>query len=111
LRIYATSTRDGTDYVLVLTPKPDASVVYGHLDVRINRAFSLVSIDYYDQRDTLLRTASFSEYLALPGRVLPTLIVVEEKNGDRSVERLEDPEFDAPIDPQVFTLEFLEAGQ
>jgi hypothetical protein len=40
-----------------------------------------------------------------------TLIVVEEKNGNRSVERLENPEFNVAIDPKLFTVEFLEAGK
>ena len=107
----ATMTRDGTDYLLTLTPKPQAPVVYGHLDVRIREDFAIVSIDYYDQRGAVLRTAKFSEYLSLPGRIVATLIVVEEKNGDRSVERLENPEFDLAIDPKVFTIAYLEAGK
>ncbi len=107
----ATMKRDGTDYLLALTPKPQAPVVYGHLDVRVREDFAIVSIDYYDQRGAVLRTAKFSEYLSLPGRVVATLIVVEEKNGDRSVERLENPEFDIAIDPKVFTIAYLEAGK
>jgi outer membrane lipoprotein-sorting protein len=107
----ATMTRDGTDYLLTLTPKPQAPVVYGHLAVRIREDFAIVSIDYVDQRGAVLRTAKFSEYLNLPGRIVATLIVVEEKNGDRSVERLEKPEFNVAIDPKLFTVEYLEAGK
>lgn len=107
----ATMTRDGTDYVVTLTPKPAAPVVYGRLDVRIREDFAIVSIDYVNQRGAILRTARFSDYLALPGRIVATLVTVEEKDGDRSVERLEKLEFDVPIDPKVFTVEFLEAGK
>ena len=107
----AAMKRDGTDYLLTLTPKPQAPVVYGHLDVRVREDFAIVSIDYVDQRGTILRTAEFSEFLDLPGRIVATLIVVEEKNGNRSVERLENPEFNVAIDPKLFTVEFLEAGK
>jgi outer membrane lipoprotein-sorting protein len=107
----ATMARDGTDYVLTLTPKPDAAVVYGSLVVRVRADFAIVSIEYYDQRGAVLRTARFSDYVDLPGRVIPTTIVIEEKNGDRSVERLENVEFGITIDPQVFTVENLEADQ
>jgi outer membrane lipoprotein-sorting protein len=107
----AAMKRDGTDYLLTLTPQPQAPVVYGHLDVRIREDFAIVSVDYYDQRGGILRTARFSEYLSLPGRIVATQIMVEEKNGDRSVERLENPEFNVAIDPKVFTVEFLEAGK
>jgi len=105
----ATMTRDGTDYVLTLTPKPDAPVVYGRLIVRVRDDFAIALVEYYDQRGAVLRTARFSEYVSLPGRVIPTLIVIEEKNGDRSVERLEDVEFGIVIDPAVFTVANLEA--
>jgi hypothetical protein len=107
----AAMARDGADYVLTLTPKPEAAVVYGSLVVRVRDDFAIVSIDYYDQRGGILRTARSSEYVDLPGRVIPTSIVIEEKNGDRSIERLESVEFGIAIDPSVFTVENLEAGQ
>jgi hypothetical protein len=106
----ATSERDGTDYVLTLTPLPDAPVVYGSLIVRVREDFAPVSIVYNDQRGDVLRTARFSEYVTQDGRILPTRIEVEEKNGDRTVERLVDPEFGIAIPAAVFTVEYLEAG-
>jgi hypothetical protein len=107
----ATSERDRTDYVLTLTPLPDAPVVYGSLIVRVREDFAPVSIVYNDQRGDVLRMARFSEYVTQDGRILPTLIEVEEKNGDRTVERLVDPEFGIAIPATVFTVEYLEAGQ
>ncbi len=106
----ATASRDGTDYVLTLTPLPDAPVVYGSLVVRVREDFAPLEIVYYDQRGGILRTARFSEYVTRDERILPTRIEVEEADGDRTVERLIDPEFGAAIDPAVFTVEHLEAG-
>jgi hypothetical protein len=96
--------------VLTLTPFPDAPVVYGSLIVRVREDFAPVSIVYNDQRGDVLRTARFSEYVTQDGRILPTRIEVEEKNGDRTVERLVDPEFGIAIPAAVFTVEYLEAG-
>jgi hypothetical protein len=107
----ATSVRDGTDYLLTLTPLPDAPVVYGSLVVRVREDFAILSIVYNDQRGEVLRTAEFSEYVTQAGRILPTLIVVAERNGDRTVERLESPEFGIEIPSAVFTVQFLEAVQ
>ena len=103
--------RDGTDYVITLTPLPDAPVVYGSLVVRVRDDFALLSIVYNDQRGEVLRTALFSGYITQNDRTLPTLMMIDERNGDRTVERLENPEFGIAIDPAIFTIENLEAGQ
>ena len=102
--------RDGSDYVITLTPLPDAPVVYGSLVVRVREDFALLSIVYNDQRGDVLRTALFSGYVTQNGRTLPTLMMIDERNGDRTVERLENPEFGVAIDPAIFTIENLESG-
>ncbi len=107
----ATSVRDATDYLLTLTPLPDAAVVYGSLVVRVRDDFALLSIVYNDQRGDVLRTAGFSGYVTQNDRTLPTLMTIDERNGDRTVERLENPEFGIEIPAAVFTIENLEAGQ
>ena len=73
--------------------------------------FALLSIVYNDQRGEVLRTALFSGYITQNDRTLPTLMMIDERNGDRTVERLENPEFGIAIDPAIFTIENLEAGQ
>ncbi len=103
--------RDGSDYVITLTPLPEAPVVYGSLVVRVRDDFALLSIVYNDQRNEVLRTALFSGYITQNDRTLPTLMMIDERNGDRTVERLENPEFGIAIDPAIFTIENLEAGQ
>lgn len=108
---YAASyVRDGADYVITLTPLPDSPVVYGSLIVRVRDDFALLEIVYNDQRGEMLRTARFTEYVTQNDRVLPTLLTIEERNGDVTVERLENPEFGIEIPLSVFTIENLEAG-
>jgi hypothetical protein len=108
---YAASyVRDGTDYLLTLTPLPDSPVVYGSLIVRVREDFALLEIVYNDQRGEAVRTARFTDYVTQGERTLPTLLTIEERNGDVTVERLENPEFGIEIPLSVFTIENLEAG-
>lgn len=107
-RYEASYVRDGTDYVITLTPLPDAPVVYGSLVVRVREDFALLEIVYNDQRGEMLRTARFSEYVTQGDRVLPTYLSIAERNGDLTVERLENPEFGIAIPDSVFTVENLE---
>lgn len=108
---YAASyVRDGADYVITLTPLPDSPVVYGSLVVRVRDDFALLEIVYNDQRGEVVRTARFSDYVKQGERTLPTLLTFEERNGDVTVERLENPEFGIEIPSSVFTIENLEAG-
>jgi hypothetical protein len=108
---YAASyVRDGTDYLVTLTPLPDSPVVYGSLIVRVREDFALLEIVYNDQRGEVVRTARFTDYVTQGERTLPTLLTIEERNGDVTVERLENPEFGIEIPLSVFTIENLEAG-
>lgn len=102
----ATATEDG--YLLTLTPHPAAPVVYGRLDIRVNGDYAIEKIVYYDQRGNVLRTATFSRAIMVNDRSFPTEIIVEDASGDRTIERIENPEFDIAIDPSFFTLDRLE---
>jgi outer membrane lipoprotein-sorting protein len=104
----ATMQTTSSGYVLTLTPRPDAAVVYGHLEIDVRDDFVLSRVVYYDQRDQILRTATFTDDVALADRTLPTTVTVVEANGDTTVERLIDPEFGVEIDASLFTVQSLE---
>jgi outer membrane lipoprotein-sorting protein len=104
----ATMTTRPSGYVLTLVPRPDAAVVYGHLEIDVRADFVLEKVVYYDQRDAILRTATFSDDVTLADRTIPTTITVVESNGDTTVERLIDPEFGVALDASLFTVETLE---
>ncbi len=104
----ATVKDEESGYLLTLVPHPDAPVVYGKLDIRVNDDYVIEEIVYYDQRGNVLRTATFSQVIMLNGRSFPTEIIVEDVSGDRTIERIENPEFNIAIDPSFFTLERLE---
>jgi hypothetical protein len=107
--------RDDQVYTLILIPKPDAPVIYGKLEVRVRVSdYALSAIFFYDQRETLIRVATFSEFIRteLRQRVVPRKVVVEDylKQGERTIQYLETYEFDISIPPEVFTLEFLKGS-
>ena len=96
-------------YDLVLVPHPDAPVVYGRLEIRVSADFALEEIAYYDQREAILQTATFSNVVEIGERRFATQIVIEDEGGDRTIQRIDDPQFDIEIDPSFFSLETLEA--
>ncbi len=92
-----------------LAPKPEAPVVYGKLELDIRDSdCAVLLIDYYDQRETLIREATFSEFVQIEGdtvRVVPLKTVVDDLliEGSRTVEVIESYQFGISIPPERFT--------
>jgi len=101
------SDLDDDGYVLTLIPHPDAPVVYGKLVIDVSADFVIREIVYYDQRDAVLRTAVFSDVIEVGGSLITTSIEIIDATGDRTIERVIDPQFDLHIDESFFTLETL----
>lgn len=101
------SELDDEGYVLTLIPHSDAPVVYGKLVIDISPNFVIRKIVYYDQRDAVLRTAVFSDVIDVDGNLMPTFIEIVDSAGDRTIERVIDPQFDLDVDESFFTLETL----
>lgn len=104
----ATVEATESGYFLVLVPHPDAPVVYGKLEIHVTAEFVMGKIVYYDQRGEVLRTATFSSVVEIGERRFPTEVVIKDASGDRTIQRIENPEFDIEIDPGFFSLETLE---
>ena len=98
-------------YFLTLIPHPDAPVVYGRLEIDVTAEFVMTRIVYYDQRGDVLRTAVFSEVTEVNGQLVPTHIEIEDASGDRTIQRVIDPEFNLEIDAGFFTVESLEGEE
>jgi len=101
----------GDGFLLTLVPHSDAPVVYGKLELFVSVDYVLQQIVYYDQRETVLRTTTFSNVIKIDGRMLPTLIVTKDVSGNRTTERIEDPEYNLDLDPSFFTIENLEGSE
>ena len=105
-------------YRLRLVPKPEAPVVYGKLELDVRGSdCAILVIDYYDQRETLIRQARFSGFVTVGEgdrrRVIPTVMTFDDflEEGSRTVETLESYEFDIEIPPERFTLACLVQGE
>lgn len=104
------STEEGDRiHRLRLTPKPEAPVVYGKLELDIRDSdCAVLRIKYYDQRGSLIRRATFSDFVRIEGensRVVPLKTVVDDflVEGSRTVEIIETYQFGISIPPERFT--------
>ncbi|MEA3239298.1 MAG: outer membrane lipoprotein-sorting protein [Candidatus Bipolaricaulota bacterium] len=105
----AESTESG--YFLTLIPHPDAPVVYGKLEIWISADYVIEKLIYYDQRGDVLQTADFADVIEVGGRKFATTIVIEDAYGDKTIERIEDPQFDLELDASLFNLDTFDSWE
>ncbi len=111
---YEITSRPGDNpdglYIIDLTPKPDAPVVWGKVVVKIRGEDRMpVSIEYHDERDGLARTMNFSDIRELGGKLVPckmTLLPADKPEEFTEVV-YESLEFDVDIPDSTFTLQAL----
>ena len=97
---------------VVLKPRPDAPVVWGKLIYWVSTDYLPVEVEYYDEKDRLMRTIEYTDVKMLSGRRLPTkwTVVNKVKDGHRTEFIMKDVQFDAKISERVFSLRELEKG-
>ena len=98
-----------TGYFLTLIPHPDAPVVYGRLEIWVSVDYVIEKLIYYDQRGDVLQTADFSDIIDVDERKFATTIVIEDAYGDKTIERIEEPQFDLELDASFFSLDTFES--
>jgi hypothetical protein len=98
-----------SQYFLTLVPHPDAAVVYGRLEITVSADYVIEELTYYDQRETVVQTATFTDIVDVGTRKFATMITIEDAYGDRTIERIEDLRFDLDLDAMFFRLETFEA--
>ena len=99
---------------LRLTPKPEAAVVWGHLEFLVGQDDNLpLWAKYYDEDGELARTMEYSEFREFGGRLVPAVMDMHpaDKPGERTTIRYEELEFDIDIDPSFFSLRTLQSGR
>ena len=98
-------------YEFTLTPKPDAPVVWGKVELEVHQDDLMPTWHrYYDEDGTLMRELTFSEYTTMGGRRVPARLVMQphDKPGEQTVIIYEDLAFDVPIQADTFSLRNLE---
>jgi len=107
--------RDGESvWELRLTPKPEAAVVWGHIEFLVGQDDDLPRwARYYNEDGELARTMEYSEVSEFSGRLVPAVMNMQpaDKPGERTTIRYEELEFDIDVEQSFFSLRTLQSGR
>jgi outer membrane lipoprotein-sorting protein len=107
--------RDGVAvWEFVLTPKPDAPVVWGRIEEQVRKDdYMPVWARYYDERGDLARTLTFSDFRRMGGRLVPARMTVQptDKPDESTVLQYRELAFDVGLEPSFFSLQRLQRGE
>lgn len=99
--------REVAVYEYILTPKPDAAVVWGKIVLQVRQVNLMPAWQgYYDEDGKLVRELTFSDYKKMSGRLVPTRLVMRaaDKPDEQTTVEYEDIRFDVPISEDTFSL-------
>lgn len=103
-----------TCYKIVMKPKPSSAVVWGQINLWIDKKdFLMLQAEYFDEDGTLINTMFCSEIKMLGGRLLPARMemIPAEKKGNKTVLIYNSLEFDKPLDDNFFTTQQMQQVQ
>jgi outer membrane lipoprotein-sorting protein len=108
-QLEADSTINGMEvFKIVLTPKPEAAVVWGKIVTFIDKEeYNQHLVYYYDEDDYLVNTMVMSDLKIMGGKLLPgklEMIPADEPNNRTVIEYL-DMEFDVDVTDKFFSLQ------
>jgi outer membrane lipoprotein-sorting protein len=96
-------------YTVVLTPKPDAAVVWGKLEIIVGPDLLPRSIGYFDEDGTQMRSMVFSDVKEMDGRRIPVTMTLtpSDKQGEFTRITYVELDFDIAVDERTFSLQAL----
>ena len=97
-------------WVIECVPNPDAPIVWGKVVIQIRKSDELADeVTYWDERDRLVRTATYSDIQDLGGHRFPTRIRIApaDESGEYTEILYEDMQFGVEIDERTFSLQSL----
>lgn len=95
-------------YKVVLTPKPDAAVVWGKVVCFVEKKeFNQLLVKYYDEDDFLVNTLVLSEIKNMGGRILPTKLemIPADNPKQKTVIEYMDQQFDIGLKEDFFSMQ------
>lgn len=100
---------DSENYVIELTSKPDAAVVWGKVVVNVSAAMMPLNIQYYDEDERLVRTLTFGQNKTIGDRTVPTEITLTPHGKDGEFTKITylELEFDVETTERDFSLQAL----
>jgi len=112
--IQSRPTADGAgtltgQWLIELTPKPDAPVVWGKVMVAINPDKIPTKIEYLDEKGTLVRTMLFEDIQDIDGRQIPVTMTLRPADKPNEFTRITyvDIDFDVDMPANTFSLQAL----
>lgn len=93
-------------YVIKMTPKEDAPVVYGGLKIWIEKkTYIPLRVNFYDEKGKLIKFMKYSNIKKLGERVIPTYMEMRDlsKKGHKTIIKYIDIKFDIDIPDEIFT--------
>lgn len=100
-------------WFITLTPKPSASVVWGRVELLIDKKTCVpLNQRFFDEEGTLARTIAFSDLKPVGWRTYPMKLAVQpSEKGRRTTMTYESIEFDVDIPEDTFSLRKLQQGK
>jgi outer membrane lipoprotein-sorting protein len=109
------STIEGRScYKIIMTPKPEAAVVWGKVILFIDKKeYIEMRAEYYDEDGALINIMTGSAIKMLGGKLLPSVMemIPVEKPGQKTVLIYNSLKFDDPIDDNFFTIQNIKSVQ
>ncbi|MCA9681857.1 MAG: outer membrane lipoprotein-sorting protein [Myxococcales bacterium] len=99
-------------WAVILTPKADAVVVWGRIDVMVRKSDKLPAAElFYDEDKNPVRKLEFSGYHQEGGRTLPQRMRMTplDKPGEYTEISYDNIEFDIALEPSFFSVQQLKA--
>jgi hypothetical protein len=113
-KVIGTSKHEGRDaWQVVLTPKPKSTVVWGKVEMLVDRITCVPLIDrFFDEEGQLARTMVFADIKTIGWRQFPARVTVKPADSVReTVVSYDDMQFDVSIPEDTFSLHRLQQGR
>jgi outer membrane lipoprotein-sorting protein len=100
-------------WFVTLTPKPESTVVWGKVELVLDRATCVPLVEkFYDEDGGLARTMAFSDLKQVGWRTFPAkMVVTPAEKGRQTAMTYESIEFDVDIADDTFGLRRLQSGR
>jgi len=98
---------------VVLIPKPNAVVVWGRIDMRVDRQMCLpLDQVFYDEDGKQVRRMLFSDFREVGWRMFPAKFTIEPRESGRETSlTYDDVQFDVGVPDETFSIERLRQGR
>ena len=93
-------------YKIQLTPKPDAPVVWGKINMWVSKEeYFWLKAEFYDEENNLVNTEILTEIKKMDDRRMPTRLemIPADEEGHKTIMIFNDIEFDIDIDESFFS--------